>query len=74
MRCNFASWKCVVAFALSVSCHDLVHQTTLTRICDSIGGIAGSLGEHVHLSPEGKPEYTAHTVIFMKVNRVDDRR
>lgn len=39
-----------------------------------LGGIAGSLGQHVQLSPEGKPEYTARTVIFMKVKRVQYRR
>lgn len=34
------------------------------------GGIAGNLGQHVQLTPEGKPEYTARTVIFMKVLRI----
>lgn len=47
----------------------------LIQLFGSIGSIAGSLGQHVEMSAEGKPEYTSRTVVFMKVlitSSIDD--
>ncbi|KUI72444.1 hypothetical protein VM1G_07440 [Cytospora mali] len=55
--------------AFGIDDYLIVPATFLTvgiGIANSISSIAGSLGQHVQLSPEGKPEYTARTVIFMK--------